>query len=51
MCVDFYHELDNIHDFSDYRVDGQIMCPEIWYHEEAQVVHQLDVNQGERHHF
>ena len=23
LCVDFYRELDNIHDFSDYRVDGQ----------------------------
>ena len=22
LCVDFHQELDNIHDFSDYRVDG-----------------------------
>ena len=22
LCVDFHHELDHIHDFSDYRVDG-----------------------------
>ena len=22
LCVDFHHQLDNIHNFSDYRVDG-----------------------------
>ena len=22
LCVDFHHELDHIHDLSDYRVDG-----------------------------
>ena len=27
------------------------MCTEIWYHEQTQVVHQLDLNQNEGHTF
>ena len=49
LCVDFHHELDHIHDFSDYRVQTK-MCPEIWHYEQTQIVHQLDVNQNERIH-
>ena len=50
LFVDFHHELDHIHDFSGYSVDGFKYALIFWYHEQTQVVHQLDVNQDEAHH-
>ena len=32
-------------------VNTEWICPEVWHHEQAHVVHQMDVHQGEREHF
>ena len=47
LCDDLQSELKHIHDLSDYIVDGQHCALKICYHEQNEVVHQLDVKQNE----